>query len=216
MRHLLLALLLFQVACGGADKNRASTKKTTTLTREVHGPAHLGLEGRALHEAACDHALDLLAAAPEALEGYSLAELRGECMADLADAHRGEARRRARCYLDSAGIPELATCDDPELAAHPQPQDSPAAVVPGILADPTGVDPLTWRVCVHLAEVAMAELAGQLPTGQVDEIMDMAVRACVDSLKTVPQHELEMVSDCLLGAKTIDAMKGCNLPGEGK
>lgn len=210
MRHLLLLALLPLIACGGADK-----KKTSALTAEVHGPAHLALEGRALQEAACDHALELLAGAPEALEGYSLAELRMECLADLSDAGPAEARRRARCYVDAADIPELAICADPELdVASPQPQDSPAAYVPDAMLDPAGgVDPLTWRVCVHLAEVAMAELVSQIDIGQVEEIKTMAVSACVDALKTVPRHELEVVSDCLLEAKTVDEMQGCNLPG---
>jgi hypothetical protein len=211
MRHLLLVTVLILAACGGADKN-----KTSALTAEVHGPGPMDLEGRELHEAACDRALDLLAAAPDALEGYSLAELRGECMKDLSDALPGEARRLARCYVHAADMTDLAVCADPETSAYPsEPQDSPAAVVPHALADPTGVDPLTWRVCVHLAEVAMVELAAQMDMGQVAEIKDMAVQACVDALKTVPQHELEMVSDCLLEAKTIDGMKGCNLPGGG-
>jgi len=208
MRHLLLFPLLVLMACGGADK----TLKTSEIA-EVYGPAHLVLEGRALQEAACDHALELLMAVPDAMEGYSLAELRGECLEDLAETSPEEARRRARCYIDAVDIPKLAVCSDPELAAVSSlPQDSPAAVVPGALADPTGVDPLTWRVCVHLAEIAMAELGAQVGPGQVAEITDLAVKACVDALKSVPQHELETVSDCLLEATTVEGMQGCHLP----
>jgi hypothetical protein len=210
MRHLLLLALLLLAACGAADKN-----KTSSSIAEVPGPASIGLEGRALLEEACDHALDLLSGAPGALEGYSLAELRGECLEDLSGAPPGEARRRARCYIAAADIPGLAVCADPEPdMASTLPQDSPAAVVPDRLEDPAGVDPLTWRVCVHLAELAMAELASQIDAGQVAEVKHMAVQACVDALETVPQHELEVVSDCLLDAKTVDEMQGCNLPSE--
>ncbi|MFH1531187.1 MAG: hypothetical protein ABIK09_10705 [Pseudomonadota bacterium] len=207
MRVLPFLPLLALAACGGADKHLKTSKAA-----EIRGPAHLVLEGRALQEAACDRALDLLVATPEAMEGYSLAELRGECLEDLAEAPPEEARRRARCYLDAADIPQLAGCSDPELAAPSLPRDSPAAVVPHALTDPTEVDPLTWRVCVHLAEIAMAELANQIDAGQVAQVTDMAVNACVDALKTVPRRDLETVSDCLLEANTVDEMKGCNLP----
>ena len=212
MRTMLLLSLLALVACSGADGNRKKAEKTA----DVYGPTPLTLEGRALHEAACDHALELLVAVPEALEGYSLAELRSECMADLAEVSPAVARDRARCYLGAEDIPRLAVCGDPEQAAGPQrePQDSPAAVVPDSLVDPAGVDPLIWRVCVHLADVAMAELASQIDAGQVAGIKDVAVRACVDALKDVPKHELETVSDCLLEAGTVEEMQGCHLPTE--
>ena len=209
MRHLILVPLLVMAACGGAE-----VYVETTKTAEVYEPAHPVLEGRALKEAACDHAVELLAAVPEALEGYSLAELRMECLQDLSEAAPSEARRRANCYITAADIPRLVACDDSEQQAmfSSLPQDSPAAQVPDVLADPAEVDPLTWRVCVHLAEIAMAELGGKIDAGRVAEIKDMAVNACVDALKTVPRHELEVVSDCLLEAATIDEMKGCNLP----
>ena len=212
MRFLVLFFMLIGVGCSGVD---TAVTVEAPETAELFGSAHLVLDGRALKEAACDHALDLLATVPEAMEGYSLAELRGECLEDLIDAPPSDGQRRARCYIDAENVPELLGCDDPDMAVTSSlPQDPPTGMVPHAIADPSGVDPLTWRVCVHLADVAMAELAAQIGLGQEAEIKDMAVSACVDALKDVQRHELETVSDCLLEANNVDEMKGCNLPSE--
>lgn len=206
MRHLLLVPLMVLLSCGAADKTMKDPETSSILV-----PEQRALEGRALHEEACDRALELLAAAPEFMAGYSLAELRMECLNELASLPPAEARRRARCYVASGDFMQLVACEDP-MMADPNPRDSLAAVVPSVLPAPGTVDPLVWRVCVHLADIAMVEVAAQLDQGQVTQVKDMAVAACVDALKDVPQHELEMVSDCLLNASTIDDMKGCNLP----
>lgn len=200
MRPLILVPLLALAACGGAEKHKAPTE-----TVEVFGPSPLGLEGRALHEAACDQALEIMGPASEAVGVGSMAELHGECLEDLSETPPAEARALARCYLQAADINQLAACADAQV---------PAAEVPAPLPRSTEVDPLIWRVCVHLADVAMAELSGQMDGVQVDEVKDIAVQACVDALKDVEKRELEMVSDCLLKAKTVDEMQGCNLPQE--
>ena len=200
MRTLILVPLLALAACGGAEKNTAPTE-----TVAVFGPSHLGLEGRALHEAACDHALDIMGPASEAMEGGSMAELLGECLDDLAETSPAEVRAKALCYLEAADIMQLAACAEAPLSV---------AEVPGQRPRSADVDPLTWRVCVHLADVAMAELSGQMAGISVDEVKDLAVEACTDALRDVGKRELEMVSDCLLRAKTVDEMQGCNLPQE--